>query len=115
MEYEPHRHVELGWPIVPLLRGDWHETYIFHDADTVEYVTKGGCFTIIAISSNVAPVGNWLNSPTTGFSPIREVQICGRALSHLERVGCGLKETAITPKSRNDWTGVTETSPEWLI
>lgn len=42
LEYEPHQHDELGWPILPHLGGDWKETYILHDADTVEYNTTGG-------------------------------------------------------------------------
>ena len=42
IEYEPHAHDELGWPILPYLGGDWREVFIEHDADTVEYNTAGG-------------------------------------------------------------------------
>lgn len=42
LEYEPHSHDELGWPILPYLGGDFKLTYIEHDADTVEFNTLGG-------------------------------------------------------------------------
>lgn len=43
MEYEPHAHDELGWPILPYhLGSDWKVTFIEHDADTVELNTAGG-------------------------------------------------------------------------
>ena len=42
LEYEPHAHEELGWPILPYLGNDWLETYTERDADTVEYNTAGG-------------------------------------------------------------------------
>lgn len=42
MVYEPHAHDELGWPILPLLGGDFKVTFIEHDADRVEYITAGG-------------------------------------------------------------------------
>ena len=42
LEHEPHRHDELGWPILPHLGGDWKETYILHAPDSVEYNTAGG-------------------------------------------------------------------------
>lgn len=42
MQYEPHAHDELGWPILPHLGPDWQETFVEHDANTVEYVTAGG-------------------------------------------------------------------------
>ena len=40
--HEPHRHDELGWPILPHLGPDFKTTYIERDADTVEYTTVGG-------------------------------------------------------------------------
>ena len=42
IEYEPHAHDELGWPILPFLGKDFRETFIEHDKDTVEYNTAGG-------------------------------------------------------------------------
>ena len=42
LEFEPHKHDELGWPILPHLGGDWKETYVIVDDDTVEYYTTGG-------------------------------------------------------------------------
>lgn len=40
--HEPHRHDELGWPILPRLGGDFKTTFVRHDADSVEYITTGG-------------------------------------------------------------------------
>lgn len=42
MQYEPHSHEELGWPILSHLGKDFRETFIEYDKDTVEYNTAGG-------------------------------------------------------------------------